>query len=144
MNNPPKARGRVWFRLTALLLGFGVLIWLPVEDQSELGVLIASGAICTWIAARLLITTPQEDRQLILRHGLVGSGAGLILAPMAIILMAVKSGIHGHGTPDFSIDQIQSVLLRIAYFVLSGFLISLGVGIWRLVKRNEFEAEDEK
>ena len=141
MNNPPKARGRVWFRLTALLLGFGILIWLPVEDQSELGVLIASGAICTWIAARLLITPPQEDRQLILRHALVGGGSGLILAPMAIILMAVKSGIHGHGTPDFSVGQIQSVLSRIPFFVLSGFLLGLGSGIFRLAKRNELKEE---
>jgi hypothetical protein len=141
VNNPPIARGRVWFRLIALFLGFGILVWLPVEDQSELGVLIASGAICTWIAARLLITAPQEDLQLILRHALVGSGAGLILAPIAIILMAVKSGIHGHGTPDFSVGQMQSVLSRIPFFVLSGFLIGLGSGIFRLAKRNEVKLE---
>ena len=140
MNNPPTARGKFWLRLTALLLGFGILIWLPIEDQSELGVLITSGAICTWIAARLLITSPQNDRQLILRHVLVGSGAGLILAPMAIILMAIKSGIHGHGTPDFSVAQIQSVLSRIPFFVLSGFLIGLGSGILRLAKRSEVNA----
>ncbi len=141
MNNPPKARGRDWFRLTALLLGFGILIWLPVEDQSELGVLIASGAICTWIGARFLITAPKKDWQLILRHALVGSGAGLILAPLAIILMAFKSGIHGHGTPDFSVAQMQSVLSRIPFFVLSGFLIGLGSGILRLAKRSEVNAE---
>lgn len=141
MNNSPIAKGHVWFRLTALLLGFGILIWLPVEDQSELGVLIASGAICTWIGARLLITPPKKDWQLILRHALVGSGAGLILAPLAIILMAFKSGIHGHGTPDFSVAQMQSVLSRIPFFVLSGFLIGLGSGIFRLAKRNEVKQE---
>jgi hypothetical protein len=141
VNNPPKARGRVWSRLSALILGFGILIWLPVEDQSELAVLIASSAICIWIAARLLITPPETDRQLILRHALVGSGAGLILAPIAIILMAVKSGIHGHGTPDFSIGQIQSVISRIPFFVLSGFLIGLGSGTFRMAKRNELKEE---
>jgi len=141
VNNSPIAKGHVWFRLTALLLGFGILIWLPVEDQSELGVLIASGAICTWIGARLLITPPKKDWQLILRHALVGSGAGLILAPLAIILMAFKSGIHGHGTPDFSVAQMQSVLSRIPFFVLSGFLIGLGSGIFRLAKRNEVKQE---
>lgn len=141
MNNQPVARGRVWLRLTALILVFGILIWLPVEDQSELGVLIASGAICTWFAARLLITAPQENRQLILRHALVGSGSGLLLAPIAIILMAVKSGIHGHGTPDFSVDQMQSVISRIPFFVLSGFLIGLGSGVFRLAKRNELIEE---
>jgi hypothetical protein len=135
------ARGRFWFRLTALFLGFGILIWLPVEDQSELGVLIASGAIATWIGARLLITAPKKDWQLILRHALVGSGAGLILAPLAIILMAFKSGIHGHGTPDFSVAQMQSVLSRIPFFVLSGFLIGLGSGIFLLAKRNEVKQE---
>jgi len=141
VNNPPMARGRFWFRFTALLLGFGILVWLPVEDQSELGVLIASGLICTWMAALLLITPPQKNRQLILRHALVGSGAGFILAPLAIILMAVKSGIHGHGTPDFSVDQMQSVISRIPFFVLSGFLIGLGSGVFRLAKRNELIEE---
>jgi hypothetical protein len=141
VNNQPVARGRVWLRLTALILGFGILIWLPVEDQSELGVLIASGAICTWFATRLLITAPQENRQLILRHVLVGSGSGLLFAPIALILMAVKSGIHGHGTPDFSVDQMQSVISRIPFFVLSGFLIGLGSGVFRLAKRNELIEE---
>jgi hypothetical protein len=141
VNNQPIARGRVWLRLTALILGFGILIWLPVEDQSELGVLIASGAICTWFATRLLITAPQENRQLILRHVLVGSGSGLLFAPIALILMAVKSGIHGHGTPDFSVDQMQSVISRIPFFVLSGFLIGLGSGVFRLAKRNELIEE---
>ena len=142
MNSRLAAKGRFWLRLTGLLLGLTILIWLSIEEQSELFVLVGSGAICAWIASCLLLTPPQSNRQLITRHGLVGIGAGLLLAPLAILLMAVKSGIHGHGTPDFSIAQIQSVLLRSPYFILSGFLIALGIGIWRLVKRSEYATVD--
>lgn len=142
MNSRLAAKRRFWLRLTGLLLGLTILIWLSIEDQSELLVLVFSGAICIWIASRLLLNPPQSDQQLILRHGIVGIGAGLLLAPLAILLMAIKSGIHGHGTPDFSVSQIQSVLSRSPYFILSGFLIALGIGIWRLVKRSEYATVD--
>ncbi len=142
MINSPSSKGRFWLRLSGLLLGLAILIWLSIEDQSELLVLVFSGAICIWIASRLLLNPPQSDQQLILRHGIVGIGAGLLLAPLAVLLMAIKSGIHGHSNPEFSAAQIQSVILRTPYFILSGFLIALGIGIWRLVKRSGIEAED--
>jgi hypothetical protein len=125
------------YRLTGLGLGFALLVWLPFEDQSELWVLIFAAAICTWLAARFLRISPLNDRQLIVRHALVGLGAGLILGPVAMLLMAIKSGIHGHGTPDFSVAQLQSVLARTFYFALSGILIGSGIGVWRLARRQE-------
>jgi hypothetical protein len=134
-------RGNPWFRLAGLFLGFSILVWLPVEDQTELTVLIFSAAICTWFAARLLRTPSESGKQLIFRHILVGLGAGLILAPVALLLMAIKSGIHGHGNPDFSVEQMKSVLARTFYYALSGTLISLGIGIWRLAKKQDSELE---
>ena len=135
MSSPAGTKGKFWLRITGLILGIGVLVWLPVEERSELGVLVISGVICTWSAIWLLIKPIPDDKQLILRHVLVGAGAGLILAPLVILLMAFKSGIHGHGTPDFTVNQIQDVLSRIPYFVLSGFLVGVGIGLWRLAKR---------
>ena len=99
-----------------------------------LGVLVISGAICTWSAVWLLIKPVLNDKQLSVRYILVGTGAGLILAPLAILLMAMKSGIHGHGIPDFSVRQMQDILSRIPYFILSGFLVGVGSGLWRLAK----------
>lgn len=126
-------------RITGLLLGFGILIWLPIEDQSELLVLIISTAICAWLAARFLNSQFRSDKQLVFRHALVGLAAGLALAPLAILLMAVKSGIHGHGTPDFSVEHMLSVLEGTFYFALSGILISLGIGVWRIARGQEMK-----
>jgi hypothetical protein len=143
VSSPLAAEGRFWVRVTGLFLGLGILIWLTIEEQSELFVVAASGAVCAWIASRLLLTLPHSDRQLILRHGLVGLGTGLLVAPIAILLMAIKSGIHSHNIPEFSVAQMQSVLLRIPYFIVSGFLIALGFGLWRLVKRSDIVEEQD-
>ena len=113
---------RFWLRISGLILGIGILIWLPIEEGSELGVLLISGAICIWSAIWILRVPVKNDKQLLLRHAIVGVGAGLLLAPMAIILMALRTGIHGHGTPDFTVGQMQDILSRMPYFVLSGFL----------------------
>ena len=135
MSSPTGTKGKFWLRISGLILGTGVLVWLPVEERSELGVLVISGAICTWSAVWLLIKPFLNEKQLIMRHILVGTGAGLILAPLAILLMALKSGIHGHGMPDFTVSQMQDILSRIPYFVLSGFLVGVGSGLWRLAMR---------
>jgi ABC-type Fe3+-siderophore transport system permease subunit len=119
-----------------VLLGIGILIWVPFEDSSELGVLSFSGAICTWFAVRLLISPPRQSQQFILRHILVGAGVGLILSPLVVFLMVFKSGIHGHGLADFTVDQMVTVLSRTPYFALGGLLVSLGIGIWRLTRQS--------
>jgi succinate-acetate transporter protein len=134
MDNVQGSGGKIWFRMTALLLGFGLLVWLAFEDQNTFGVIVFSGAVCIWLAVRILFIPPATRKQLLLRHTLIGSGVGLILAPLAIFLMALKTGIHGHGTPDFTVEQIQIVLSRTPIFALSGFLLGLGSGLWRLAR----------
>jgi hypothetical protein len=111
-------------------------VWVPIEEQSELGVLVISGAICTWAAIWILAKPIDSDKQLILRHSLVGAGAGLAIAPLAILLMAIKSGIHGHGAPDFTVAQMQFVLSRTQFLVLSGALVGLGSGLWRMARKD--------
>lgn len=128
--------GKIWFRVTAILLGISLLVWLAVEDRNTLSVIIFSGLICTWLGARILFTLSINRKYLIMRYVLVGFGAGLILAPIAVLLMALKTGIHGHGEPDYTIAQIQVVLSKTPYFVLAGTLFGLGSGLWRLA-RNE-------
>jgi hypothetical protein len=132
VSSPAGTKGKFWLRISGLIMGIGILVWLPVEERSELGVLVISGSICTWSAVWLLIMPILNEKQLIMRHILVGTGAGLLLAPLSILLMALKSGIHGHGMPDFTVSQMQDILSRIPYFVLTGFLVGVGSGLWRL------------
>lgn len=137
------ARPYSWFRITGLILGIAIFLWLPVEDQNELPVIIFSAIICTWASTKFLVSQNQNDMQLVVRHTLVGIAGGLAIAPVAMLLMAIKTGIHGHETPDFLIGQMKMVLSRSFYFVISGLLVSLGVAMWRLAKRRNGEAQGE-
>ena len=129
-------------RISGLLLGIIVLVWVPIEEQSELGVLVISAAICTWAAIWILAKPIVSNKQLILRHSVVGAGAGLVIAPLAILLMAFKSGIHGHEAPDFTVAQMQFVLSRTPFLVLSGALVGLGSGLWRLARKDHPPEEE--
>jgi hypothetical protein len=60
---------------------------------------------------------------------------------VAIFLMALKSGIHGHGTPDFTVAQMQEILLRTPFFAISGLLVGLGSGFWRFARKDSHTQE---
>jgi hypothetical protein len=127
----------VWVRISAFLLGIIALIWLSIEDVNVSGVAILSGAICLWTALWIMIRPVGGGKMIILRHSLVGMGAGFAIAPLAILLMALKSGLHGHGFPDFTVAQMQEVLSRTPYFAFSGLLIGLGSGVLRFARWQE-------
>ena len=136
MNIDTSSIQRLGLRISGLLLGIAVMIWLPIEEHNVLGVVIISAVICIWAAFWVLVKPVKSDQRVILRHSLVGTGAGLAIAPVAILLMALKSGIHGHGTPDFTVAQMQQILYRTPFFALSGLLVGLGSGVWRFVLKD--------
>ena len=85
----------------------------------------------------LLLRIGSSGKHTFLRHIVIGGGAGLLLVPLAILLMAIKTGIHGHGSPDYTLDQMQAVLSRMPFFVLGGALLGAGSGLLRTAKDNE-------
>lgn len=133
----PPAR---WLRLSALFLGLGLLAWLPVEEASERPVLVFAALLAFWGAARLLAGRAAEEgwcwHHLWRRHALVGALGGLAVAPLAVLLMAFKSGLHGHGAPDFTPSQLQSILLRAPYAAASDLLLGLGSALWIRSRRD--------
>jgi hypothetical protein len=118
-----------------LLLGILVLVWLPFEESSVLGVLVIAGLFCTWGGIWVLFKTGSYRKHGIVRNVLIWGLAGFFVVPITILLMAIKTGIHGHGTPDFSVEQMQAVLSRIPYFMFGGVLVGAGIGLLRTVNR---------
>jgi uncharacterized BrkB/YihY/UPF0761 family membrane protein len=116
-------------RVFGLFLGIVVLIWLPIEESSVLGVLLISTLICSWMGTWLLYRTSNSNMKPLLRYLIIGSCVGLLIAPMALLLMAIKSGIHGHGRPDYTFSQMQSVISRIPFFVAGGLMVAAGAGV---------------
>lgn len=135
---PGLSRTQFWLRILALFLGAGLLIWLPFEDTRDSWAVLFAAAISAWIAAvalsRFLAKIPERRPSVLFAVLLVGTVAGLAVAPLASFLMIFKIGLHGHQAPDFTPDQIVSVLRRIPIFVLSGLLSGFGSALAILAK----------
>ena len=101
-------------RLAFILLGIFILLWLPVEESSLALVLLISCCAC---CLGLLVYAKRQPPAKGVKHGwrylLAGLLAGAGVSVLALALMAVKTGLHGHGIPDYSPAQVSS-LLRLA------------------------------
>lgn len=134
MSQPDPAPSTRRIRMLFLILGGLLLVWLPLEDLSENWALLFALALCALIASRVLSTATQAARGRWYTYPLAGILAGLAATPAALFLMAFKSGVHGHGRPDFTPDQVTAVLLRAPVWVISGLLLGSGIGIYRKLK----------
>jgi hypothetical protein len=116
-----------------LTVGFGIiaLVWVSLEDQSVTWVILFAAAICLLTAAWLLASSP---RPVVGKGWLVYPLAGLLggaaTAPVALLLMAIKTGLHGHSVPDYSPNQMMAVLISFPIWVGAGGVIGLGAGLW--------------
>jgi len=108
-----------------------VLAWLPIEDSGEWFVILLATAISTWLGVRFLFKSALNKQKLVLSHSVTGLLAGLAVSLVAIILMAVKTGLHGHDEPDFSPEQILIMLKLTPFCGVSGLFMGLGSGIIR-------------
>jgi len=116
----------------SLILGFLLFVWLPIEDMNASLVAVFAIAICTLTVARFLIPIhiqPGDKGWLV--YPLGGLIAGAAITPVSLLLMAFKSGLHGHGSPDFTPEQVMSVLWLTPLWIIAGLLIGLGAGIWQ-------------
>jgi hypothetical protein len=108
-----------------------LLVWISFEDQSVTAVILFAAAICmlatTWLLARSK-RSPSGKGWLV--YPLAGLLGGLATAPLALLLMAIKTGLHGHPTPDYTAAQIVTILISAPIWVVAGLVIGLGAGLW--------------
>lgn len=126
-------RSPAWLTLSGFTLLILSLSWFRIEDTDEKRVLVYAAAVTAWLATRHIVRQSPAARVSIPRFTLVGAVAGLAMVPIAVLLMAMKTGLHGHGTPDFTIDQILSVTNRWFVWGSAGLLIGLLSGLIRKV-----------
>jgi len=117
-------------RISALILGAALLVWLPFEDSSLAWIIIFSLAICTLGIAYALTKFRLSQKRAWLYLPLTGIAAGAAITPVALSLMAFKSGVHGHGAADFTPAQVTSILQRTPIWAAGGLLIGLGASLW--------------
>ena len=122
-------------RWAAILLGMVLLCWLPIEDTSENFALGMALALSVWGAATYLILPQKPFASPLWNALLAGSLTGGAITPLTLLLMAFKSGLHSHPTPDFTPTQIVSIINRTPIWLLGGFLIGLGSSLWRVYRQ---------
>jgi hypothetical protein len=123
-----------WLRFLAILLAILLLLWLPFEDVTETWVITFSAAVCAWAAVRFLILTAHTPGNPWIRHIYTGLLAGLFITPLALFLMALKTGLHGHETADFSARQMARVVELTPIWMSVGLLFGLGSCLWRFAR----------
>lgn len=119
---------RRW-RIAGFILGVLILLWLPVEDTHTGFVVVYSSLIAALAVLRFLLsfTFLSGGRKLPwIVYPLAGLCAGLLVTPLSLALMALKSGFHGHGVPDFSPQQVATVIDNTPVWVAAGTLVGLG------------------
>jgi len=142
---PPQSVGLrprlpVWLRISFIFLGLFILLWLPVEDRSVVVVLLISG--CVSILGLLAFLNLRQQRWATAEESgggkkqclwipLAGMLAGAAVTLAAIALMALKTGLHGHGAPDYSPEQVSLVLRAAPLWVCVGLIFGVLVAVWR-------------
>lgn len=129
----------LWIRLLAILLGTALLFWLSVEDTTEAYAIFFAICVSTLLAVLPLIRTNNISSLPFHSFILAGILAGAAVSPMAIVLMVFKIGLHAHPVPDYTFQQIISVIHRIPIWMFGGFFISVGFGM--LVKTKQTHPE---
>ena len=107
-----------------------VFLWLPVEDTHLGWVLLISIILCSQ-AAFLVLKRRQAVKELqrwdFLWTALI---AGLCVSPLALTLMGLKTGLHGHSASDFSASQVLTVLWLTPVWLVAGSFVGLGIALY--------------
>lgn len=129
-------------RILGILLGGCLFLWLQFEDSGELWVLLFSAAISILTAWQVWLRLNSRFGRRAYWLPLAGFLAGLVITPAALLLMALKTGLHGHQGPDFSGDQILAIVRGTHAWLISGLII--GIGLELLFKANSSQPPRDK
>ena len=114
------------------MVGLMWFVWLGVEDRGIVVVLLLAAMISLaaslagldrWTSARRLSGRGWWGRWLLM--GLVWA---IAIGPVAILLIAVKTSLHAHASPDFTMSSVRGVLGVWPIWGAGAFIISLGTG----------------
>lgn len=120
-----RAWGALW------MLAF--LVWLPFEDTQIWTTVILASAACLWLAGsrvglgRVAAATTRgaPAAQPWWRAAALGAAFGAAIPLIALILMAFKSGAHGHGFADFTSRQLWQLVELLPLTLALGCILGL-------------------
>jgi tetrahydromethanopterin S-methyltransferase subunit F len=106
-------------------------IWLTLEGDILWSLLMALMVLA--VSVGYLVQRFLGGRKFSLPQGLaiaaaIGLAAGLIFAPLVMVFMAIKTGLHGHG-PEFTQEEIMWAFDRILLWAVIGLMTALGLAL---------------
>lgn len=119
--------------LAMLVLGFAIVFWLGREDDSVRPVIahaLPAAGLATWLLTEAVQQRlqPAGVARSVLWAGL-GAFGGVLAALIAWLLMAIKTSLHAHIYPDYTIADLLFVLRQLPLWVAAGGLAGLGVSL---------------
>jgi hypothetical protein len=118
-------------RLATLLLVAAGAIWIAPEGNLTLD--LAFSTAVTLVLLAHLVERSVGGRRLapwrwLLLLALLGFVAGAATAALALLLMAVKTGLHAHG-PEYSAAELAWVAGSIPLWAVAGLLAGVGLAL---------------
>jgi hypothetical protein len=126
MQFPEKIPG---LRLATVIVAIFAVIWISLEGNLWQPIALAAGL--TLISAGYLLQRLLGGRKLAVGSwfavaALAGLLTGLSFGIMVLLLMAVKTGLHGHG-PEFSPNELDWVVEQFPLWTVVGLLGAIGL-----------------
>jgi hypothetical protein len=118
-------------KVLTILFAVYVVIWMGLEGSLPQVILMAGGT--TFLGGAYLFLRRYGGRWLSFRCWLItaaiwGGLMGLSCGLLALLFMAVKTGLHSHG-PEFTPAEIDWVLKQLPIWSAAGLLAGLGLGL---------------
>ena len=120
-----------------LLWGLYALMWLALEGNvARDGILAGWGLalLALWAAARRWGGRSVSAGHVAALGAAAGLAWGAALGPAVLLLMALKTGLHGHG-PEYTAAQIAWVAAQWPWWVGAGGIAGTGLALlwlgWR-------------
>lgn len=134
-NRPMRIPERIpGLKLLTFLLALYAVVWIALEGNLVRVLLLALGITVTGLGhgiQRLGAGRTLSRPEWLLLGGLFGLLLGSGSALLALLLMALKTGLHAHG-PEFSQAQINWVLGQFPWWAAGGLLAGLGLALLTL------------
>jgi hypothetical protein len=121
--SPASRRMKLIFFITGCLC----LFWLPFEDTNLIWVTSLSLLISGLLVSFFVIKIKKASKLTWWVALLCGLIFGVTITLVTFLFIMVKTGIHGHPFPAFSLEQMKTTFYLTPVWILSGTLVMAGL-----------------
>lgn len=128
MKIPEKIPGLKW--LTLIVIVYAV-VWISLEGVLGQVLVLAGGLIlvgAAYLVQRLLRGRRVQPASWLFFCALAGLMLGAFSVLLVLLLMSIKTGLHGHG-PEFAPSEVTWVIDQWLLWAAAGMIAGLGLGV---------------